>query len=180
MFESDKYKVKQKALSIGNKYMIYEDGEQILKSAQKKLKLKEDFRFKDMDDNLVLKVTTDNVLDIAASYTVTDEESGEPLGAVKEELSFLQHKWKILDTEGNVVADIKEDNLAFALVRRFVTTLLPFSYVIEDENELLGTIKGRFSIRDTYEIDLSGDSEDKLDPRAVLAATVLIDAIESN
>lgn len=180
MFESDKYKVKQKALSIGNRYMIYEDDEQILKSAQKKLKLKEDFRFKDMDDNPVLRVTTDKMLDIAASYTVTDEQTDEPIGAVKEELSFLQHNWTILDTEGNAVADITEDNLAFALIRRFVTTLLPFSYVIENEKGVLGNIKGRFSFRDTYEIDLSQDSEDMLDPRLVVAAAVLIDAMESN
>jgi uncharacterized protein YxjI len=158
--------------------LVYEDGDQILKSAQKKLKLKEDFRFKDMEDNPVLRVTTDNVLDIAATYTVTDEQENEAIGAVKEEISFLQHEWKILDTEGNIIADITEDNVAMALVRRFVTTLLPFSYVIESDNQLLGTIKGKFSLRDTYDIELS-EKED-LNPRLAVVATVLIDAMESN
>lgn len=180
MFESDSYKVRQKALSIGNKYLIYEDDEQILKSAQKKLKLKEDFRFKDMDDNPVLRVTTDQVLDVAASYTVTDEQTDEPIGAIKEDLTFLHHSWKILDTEGNVVADIKEDNMAMALVRRFVTTLLPFSYRIEDETSVLGTIKGQFAFRDTYSIDLSSDSGEKIDPRMAVVAAVVIDAMEGN
>lgn len=180
MLESDNYKVMQKALSIGNKYLIYEDGEQILKSAQKKLKLKEDFRFKDMDDNPVLRVTTDQMLDITASYTVTDEQTDEPIGAIKEDLTFLHHSWKILDADGNIVADIKEDNMAMAMVRRFVTTLLPFSYRIEDENSILGTMKGQFSFRDTYEIDLSSDTEGKIDPRMAVVSAVVIDAMEKN
>ncbi|WEL19042.1 LURP-one-related/scramblase family protein [Candidatus Nanohalococcus occultus] len=180
MFESNQYKVKQKALSIGNKYLVYENGEQILDSAQKKLRLKEDFRFKDMDGEPVLKVTTDKMLDIAASYTVEDERTGEPIGGIKEELSFFQHKWKVLDTEGKVIADIIEDNIALALVRRFVTTLVPFSYRIGTENGQLGSINGKLSLRDTYEITLSEDIDDVLDPRMIIAATVLIDAIESN
>ena len=180
MFDSDVYKVKQKVLSLGNKYTIYEDGEKILESKQKKLKLKEDFRFYS-DDEPVLKVTTDQILDVAASYTVTDERTDEVVGALKRDWTFFKHRWQLIDTENNVIGTVEESNILLALLRRFVFEFFPFKYsVTAPDGNLLGKIDGKFAIRDTYEVDLSSDKDEKLDRRLAVAAAVLIDAIEKN
>ena len=181
MFDSDLYKVKQKALSIGNKYSVYEDGEKILQSKQKKFKLKEDFQFYDTDDNPVLEVTTDQILDVAASYTVTDERTDEVVGALKRDWTFLRHRWQLIDSDNNVVGTVEEGNLLMAMIRRFIIEFFPFKYQITSpDGEKLGRIDGKFSIRDTYDIDLSDDEEKTIDRRLGVAAAVLIDAIEKN
>lgn len=181
MFDSDLYTVKQKLVSIGNKYRIYESGDLILRSKQKKFKLKEDFRFYDTDDSPVLKVTTDQILDVAASYTVVDESCDETVGAIKRNWTFLRHEWELIDSQNRVIGTIEEDSLPAALARRFVSSLIPYSYNIESQDgEFLGELKGKFSFNDTYELDLSPDENGKLDRRLGVAAAVLIDAVEEN
>ena len=181
MFESEVYEIKQKLMAFGNKYSIYEDGEKILDSGQKKLKLKEDFRFKDTEGNPILKVTTDQILDVAASYTVVDERNDETVGALKRKFTFFAHEWEIIGADNRVIGTLKEDNKIMALARRFVTTLIPFSYrIISQKGNDIGKLDGKFSIRDRYVLDLSDDKEDELDPRLGVAASVLVDAIEKN
>lgn len=181
MFNSDIYNIKQRVLALGNKYNVYEDGELILKSKQKKFKMKEDFRFYDNEDNPVLKVTTDQLLDVAASYTVVDERNDETVGAIKRNWTLLKHEWELIDSENRVVGIVEEDNLIMALARRFATTLIPFRYKISSqEGEHLGNLNGKFSLRDRYTLDLSSDDEEKLDRRLGVASAVLIDAIEKN
>jgi uncharacterized protein YxjI len=181
MFNSDQYEIRQKLMSFGNKYTVYENGEQILDSGQKKLKLKEDFRFKDADGNPVLKVTTDQILDVAASYTVVDERTDETVGALQRNFTFFSHEWEIIDSNNKVVGTLTEDNMIMALARRFVSELLPFRYkIVSQQGKKLGTLNGQFSLRDKYTLDLSDDDEKELDRRLGVAAAVLIDAIEGN
>jgi uncharacterized protein YxjI len=180
MFDADHYEVRQK-ISIGNKYNIYEgDGEDpILASAQKKFRLKEDFRFLDPEsDEERFRVKADSVLDVAAAYDIEDSTTGERVGSVRRSVkSMVKHEYELLDADGDVVGVVKEDSVANAIIRRFVTTLVPFSYVIEGPTgEHLGEVNGAFSLRDRYSIDLSSD----LDPRLAVIATVVIDAIEAN
>ncbi|MFB6097195.1 MAG: hypothetical protein ABEJ74_07390 [Haloferacaceae archaeon] len=180
MFDSRHYEVRQK-VSLGNKYNVYEDGEQILSSAQKKFRLKEDFRFTDPDgDREVFRVKADSMLDIAAAYDVVDSRTDERVGAVRRKASssFFVHEYELLDPDGDVVATVSEDSLLKAFLRRFLTTLIPFAYTIESPTgEDLGAVRGQFSLRDRYTVDLAGDD---LDPRLAVIATVVIDAIEAN
>lgn len=180
MFDADHYEVRQK-ISIGNKYNVYEgeSDDPILTSAQKKFRLKEDFRFLDPESETErFRVKADSVLDVAAAYDIEESETGERVGSVRRSVkSMFKHEYELLDGEGDVVGVVKEDSVANAVIRRFVTSLVPFSYVIEGESgEKLGEVTGAFSLRDRYSIDLSGD----IDPRLVVIATVVIDAIEAN
>lgn len=197
MFNGKRYTVKQKLLAFGNKYNVYEDGEHILKSKKKKFKLKEDFRFTDADGESVLRVTTDQILDVSATYTIVDERTEEVVGSLKRDWkSFFKHHWKLLDPDGSVIATVQEDSLLYALLRRKVTTLIPFKYDIvgaaggkpgdgegprpSGNRAKLGDIDGKFSLRDTYSVNLAAAAEGVLDPRLAVASAVVIDAIESN
>lgn len=176
MFDSDSYEVKQKLVSIGKKYTVLEEGEEILKCEKKKLKLKEDFRFETLEGVPVFRVTTDEVIDLAATYNVVDEHSDEPVGAVKQDFTLLRHRWQILDAGGENIATVNEDSMPMALARRFITSLIPFSYSISKGEGVLAEINGQFSVSDRYSIEIKGD----IDPRLVIAATVVIDAMEAN
>ena len=181
MFEGDTYRVKQK-IRIGDAYNVYEGGEHVLSVKKKKLRLKEDVRFNDTDGDPVLKAKAGQMLDISAAYAITDERTGEEIGAVKRDWkSIFKHHWELLDPEGNVVARITEDSVPMALARRYITTLIPFRYHFEDSTgNALGSIREKFSFRDNYTIDLSADTDGAIDRRLGVAAAVLIDAIEGN
>ncbi|MFB6092812.1 MAG: LURP-one-related/scramblase family protein [Haloquadratum sp.] len=179
MFESRSYEVRQR-ISIGNKYRIYEDDEPILESAQKKFRLKEDFRFTDPDtDEELFRVKADSMLDVAAAYDIVDARTGERVGAVKREaISVFKHEYTLLGPDGDVVASVREDNVALAVARRLLTTLIPFSYeIVTPDGQTVGEANEAFSLRDKYSIDLYGDD---VDPRLAVVGMVVIDAIEAN
>jgi uncharacterized protein YxjI len=180
MFDADSYEIRQKIMGFGQQYNIYENGEKILKSKQKPLKMKEDFRFYDTDGEPVLRVTTDQILDVAASYTVIDERNDETIGALKREFTFLQHRWEIIDSDNRVIGSIEEDNQLMAIIRRFIAEFVPFSYRIVAQNgDSLGELNGKLSLRDRYMLELT-DDKDRLDRRLAVAAAVLVDAVEKN
>jgi len=179
MFESRSYEVRQK-IAIGNKYRVYEGDTPILESAQKKFRLKEDFRFTDPDSGEErFRVKADSMLDIAAAYDIVDSRTDERVGSVKREaISFFKHEYTLLGPNGDVVATIREDNVALAIARRLVTTLIPFSYeIVTSDGRTAGHAKGAFSLRDKYSIELHGDD---IDPRLAVVGVVVIDAIEEN
>ena len=179
MFDSRSYEIRQK-LAIGNKYRVYEDDTPILESAQKKLRLKEDFRFTDPDSGEErFRVKADSMLDISAAYDIVDSRTDERVGSVKRKaISFFKHEYTLLGPEGDVVATIREDSTLLAIARRYLTTLIPFSYeIVTPDDRAVGQAKGAFSLRDRYSIDLFGDD---VDPRLVVVGIVVVDAIEEN
>ncbi|MDS0299956.1 hypothetical protein NDI76_14505 [Halogeometricum sp. S1BR25-6] len=178
MFDGDHYEVRQK-IRLGNKYRIYEGEEAILESAQKKFRLKEDFRFTDPDTGEErFRVKAGSILDIASAYDVVDSETDERIGSVRRSvMSFFKHEYELLGPDGDVVATVTEDSALMALARRHVTTLIPFNYdIVSPSGEKLGDVSESFSVRDTYSIDVTGD----LDPRLAVVGMVVIDAIEEN
>ena len=179
MFDSRSYEVRQK-IAIGNKYRVYEDDTPILESAQKKFRLKEDFRFTDPETGAErFRVKASSILDIAAAYDIVDSQSGERVGAVKREaISFFKHEYSLLSPDGTVVASVREDNVPLAIARRLLTTLIPFSYeVVTPDGRVVGEAHEHFSLRDKYSIELHGD---EVDPRLVVIGMVVVDAIEEN
>ncbi|WP_411964710.1 hypothetical protein [Haloferax sp. YSMS24] len=185
MFDSASYEVRQK-VSISTKYVVYEDdaasGDEtpILSAKKKKFKLKEDFRLNDYETGEErFRVRADSVLDVSAAYDIVDSQTGDRVGAVKRgAFSFAKHTYQLLGPDGSVVGRIVEDNVPMAVARRVITTLIPFSYRVEDPaGDPIGTIDERFSLRDTYDIDIE---REEVDPRLLVVGAVVIDAIEEN
>jgi hypothetical protein len=184
-FENPNYLIRKKMLKLfGGVFHIFgPNGDVVLYSKMKAFKLKEDIRLyegEDMATELLL-ITARTVLDISGVYDVTDSTTGERVGALQRKgmKSMLRDEWHILDTNDQQVGTIKEDSMVMAIIRRFVTSLIPQSYSGEVGGVPVFTFKQNFNPFVTkLNLDFSEDANGALDRRLGIAAGVLLCAIE--
>lgn len=178
--EDEKYNVKQSL--VRNKYAVMdESGTVVLRAKQKLFKVKEEFPFTDDAGNTLFTVKAQNLLDIKGDYAITTPDN-EPIATLRKDFTLFVHKWQVLDTEGNQVAVIRSRNKILQVLRSVsgvIGLLFPNKYVIEtpDGNEM-GSIDGKFSIRDRYAISLP--NAETAPREALIAAAIAVDALESN
>ena len=173
------YVVKQKA--VRNAYKVYDsDGEEVLRSKQKLFKMKEEFPFMDPSGVEVFSVKAEQVMDVAGDYALIDSGTGEKFAVLKEDFTFLVDSWRIHDAEDKEIALIESRGKLVGLLRSLsgLFSLLPHKYSIKNNlGEQIGTISGKFGLRDRYEIELEEGVENK---ESILAAAITIDALEGN
>ena len=180
MFDADRYTVKGTLLSLGKQYTVYEGETPILSATRERFRLVEGFDLAASDGSAVIRVTTDRLPDVDATYTVVDSRVGEVVGALRHDWrSAFRHHWDLLDADGERVATVEEDSPLLALARRKLTSLIPCNYdVVGAAGDRLGRISGRLTNRHAYGLDLGADRTGVVDPRLVIAAAVVIDAVE--
>jgi uncharacterized protein YxjI len=178
-FTDSRYTLKQRA--VRNAYTLYDSQEnEVLSAKQKLFKMKEEFPFTDPEGNEVFSVKAEQVLDIAGDYAITDSETGEKIAVLKKDFTFLVHRWHIESPEGEKLAKIESRGKMVGLLRALsdIAEIFPHRYTIENaDGKQIGTIQGKFSIRDRYVIELDESAEDR---EAIMAAAVTIDALEGN
>lgn len=177
-FSSEEYTVKQRF--VRNKYEIFSGGELIVKAKQDLFKMKERFPFVDPDGNEVFTIKAEQMLDIAGDYTVVDSSTGDEVAVLSKKLTLLKHIWKVKSTEGKVLATIESRSSIVELLRAIsdIMSLLPHKYTITDsDGREVGSIKGKLSLRDTYELQVDKDIEGR---EAIIASAITIDALEGN
>ncbi len=179
------YTVRRKVLQLlGATFHVYDpEGNVVFYSKMKAFKLKEDIRLytgEDMQEEL-LTIKARQILDISATYDVTDATNGERVGALQRRglKSIIKDEWLILDVNDNQIGTIKEDNMLLALVRRFMINLIPQTYNVHIGERLVATMKQNLNPFVTkITIDFSPDTEGLLDKRLGIAAAILMCAIE--
>ncbi|MFB6356565.1 MAG: hypothetical protein ABEJ65_08615 [bacterium] len=184
-FKKEFYQLRRKIFKfLGNAFHIYDEDENVvLYSEMKGMKLKEDLRIygsEDMDEEL-LTITTDQILDIGATYNVEDPQTDERVGFLKRKgmKSMIRDEWQFLDGDENEIALLTEESWFMALASRFIN-LMPQSYKIEVDGEEIATLKQNFNPF-VYKLDIKIDpelSDDKLDRRLILAVAVLLGGVE--
>lgn len=182
-FSHDRYLVEQLIRPIANIYKISANGQPVAFVRQKKLALKEDIRFfaDEGETQEVFRLKARSVLDIAGTYDVTGP-GDEPIGALAKVFgaSLLRSTWRLLGSDAQELAQAQEQSLAVALLRRVWDFPLPYHFDINaPEGRRLGTLSRAFSIRDRYELDLSGDVERRIDRRLAIALAVGLDALQA-
>ena len=184
-YTHDRYLVRKKIFSLlGHVFEVYDDeGNMILYSKQKAFKLKEDIRVytgEDMNTE-VLRIKARNIIDFSAAYDVFDPNTNETVGTLRRKgfRSLLQDKWEILDTVDNCIGTIEEDSMLLALVRRFLSNLVPQAFTVTVNGHAVCHYRRRFNpfILKT-EVDCSQDINHEFDRRLALAAVILLTAIE--
>lgn len=185
VFNHPTYTVRRQIFKLlGAAFHIYDpNGNVAFYSKQKAFKLKEDIRVYTGEDmqNEVLTIKAKNIIDFSAAYDVFDPTTQTKVGVLKRKgmKSILKDEWIIMDANENQIGLIQEDSMMLALIRRFLTNLVPQSFD--------GTINGRkvchfkqnfnpFVTKIT--LDFSMDINGLLDRRLGIAAAVLLCAIE--
>jgi len=176
----DTYLIEQSL--IRNKYRADDSaGDTVLRGKQELFKLKEAFPFVDASDNAVFTVNATGILDVAGNYVLTDDRTGQEIVVLDNDFSLLQDTWTIRDPDsGDALANLDSRGaLATMLHNSSIGFLFPYRYEITDPSGgHVGTIQGKISIRDKYEVTI--DDASSVPKEAVLAAAMVIDAIQGH
>ena len=183
-FASERFLAKKKMLALmGAEFEILRPDETLAFFVkQKAFKLKEAITvFEDRGQTKpVLTIQARSIMDFSAAYDVATPD-GTKLGALKREgmKSILRDKWLILDTNDAVIGEIEEDSMLFAVLRRFLSNLIPQKFDVTMGGNLVAEFNQHFNpFIAKFDIDFSKDAGKVLDRRLGIAAVVLLLAIE--
>ncbi|HQV63988.1 MAG TPA: hypothetical protein PKV19_08300 [Anaerolineales bacterium] len=183
-FQYNQYLLKRQVFALAGKFRFYEPGGKlVLFSEQKMFKLREDIRvFSDESKSQeVLMIKARQFIDFSAAYDVVDSATGQKIGALRRKglASMLRDEWEILDVSDNVIGKLFEDSMGLALIRRFLSNLVPQNYDITMGADRVADLKQNFNPF-TYELnlDFSMDINHRLDRRLGIAAGILLAAVE--
>jgi uncharacterized protein YxjI len=184
-FNQRRFMVRRQFFKLfGGAFHIYDEaGNVAFYSKMKAFKLKEDLRIysgEDMRDEL-LTIKARSILDFGATYDVTDATNGDRVGALRRKAlrSLLRDEWLVLDKNDREIGKIEEDSMVMALIRRFLTNLIPQTFSGTVSGQPVLTFTQRFNpFIQKIDLDFSADTQALLDRRLGIAAAVLLCAIE--
>jgi len=195
--QSNRLLVQQVFKPIANEYRISvptpgssEEGRPLLYVKQKKMKIKEDIRFRlsPDDDAHLFMIKSKSVFEFRGRHEVLDAE-GQVIGMLEKDFtrSLLRSHWHVRDTAGNDLLEAHEASWIVALVRRIadigvdwlsLLAWLPFNFVLRRGDQQVGSYKrvlGKF--RDRYLLELGPEVGD-VDRRLIVAFAVGLDALQ--
>jgi len=186
---ADRFEINQLIRPIVNLYRITAGGQPVAFVRQQRLKIKEDIRFftDEAETEELFRIKARAVLEFSGRYDVTTP-AGERIGVLGKVFgkSLLRSTWSVLDANEQELAIAKERSLLWALVRRAVDVIpygefvpILFHFTIDDGERHVGDFTRRIGVRDTYELDLTGDPERTIDRRLALALAIALDALQS-
>ncbi|HEY4687324.1 MAG TPA: hypothetical protein VIH20_03845 [Candidatus Subteraquimicrobiales bacterium] len=166
----------------GNKVSVFDpQGGLVLFVKQKAFKLKEDIRVYS-DDSLKeerLLIKARKIMDFRAAYDVIDPKTNAKVGALRRKgwSSIIKDQWEMLNADDQPIGSISEDSTALALVRRFLTNLIPQSYGFNVNGHKVAELKQHFNPF-VLKASLTVSPDNGFDPRIALAGAVLLMTIE--
>lgn len=170
---------------FGGEIRIYDENRSTLLFfvKQKAFKLKEDITvYADENQNLeLLKINARSIIDFSAAYDVTNPQTGEKIGALRRKgfSSILRDRWEILDQTDMPVGEVEEDSGFKAILRRFLTNLIPQSFNIRMGQETVGFMKQTFNpFVPQFMVDFSMDYSRRLRREMGIAIVILLQIIE--
>jgi uncharacterized protein YxjI len=194
---SNRFLIQQIFKPIANEYRISappvgsDEADPLLFVKQKKMKIKEDIRFRldpDAEDYLFM-IKSRSVFEFRGRHDVLDQ-SGQELGLLEKAFgkSLLRSHWNVRALDGGELLEAHESSWVIALVRRFadlgpdwfsILEWLPFNFVLKRNGEEVGTYKRVLGkLRDRYVLELDPASTGGVDRRLVLAFAIALDALQ--
>ncbi len=183
-FSFDKYLLKRQVFALAGKFRFYDpSGRLVLFSEQKMFKIREDIRVYSDESKTqeVLMIKARQIMDFSAAYDVVDSTTGQKVGALRRKglASILRDEWEVLDVSDNVIGKLFEDSMGMAMLRRFLSGLIPQNYDITIGTDRVADLKQPFNpFSYQLELDFSMDISKRLDRRLGLAAGILLAAVE--
>ncbi|MCL4274893.1 MAG: hypothetical protein KJZ77_13560 [Anaerolineales bacterium] len=184
IFQHNQYLLKRQVFALTGKFRFYDSSENLVMfSEQKMFRLREDIRVYSDESKTqeVLMIKARQIIDFSAAFDVIDSVTGQKVGALRRKgfASMLRDEWDILDVNDNVIGKLFEDSMGMALLRRFLSSLIPQNYDIVIGSNRVADLKQNFNPF-TYQlnVDFSMDTARQLDRRVGIAAGILLAAIE--
>jgi hypothetical protein len=184
-FAQDHFTVRRNLVSfVHTDFRLELPGGQVALWGRKKgFKLKEDIRLFEDDamQREVVSIQARQALDFSGTYDVDDARARRRIGALRRKglRSILRDEWQILDATDNPIGTIREDSQLKALLRRFLSNLIPQSFDVHLGDTQVASFHQQFNpFRYRLNVDFSADSRRALDRRLGLAAAVLLAMIE--
>ena len=194
---STRFLIQQVFRPIGNEYRISvpspgstDEGRPLLFVKQKKLKIKEDIRFRldpEREEHLFM-IKSKTMFEFRGRHEVLDAD-GAVVGLLEKDFarSLIRSHWRVRDPSGSELFEAYEANLVIALVRRLADlisdwlsalTWLPFNFTLRRNGDEAGTYRRVLGkLRDRYVLEL-GEGLGDVDRRLVLAFAVALDALQ--
>jgi uncharacterized protein YxjI len=194
---SNRLLVQQVFKPIANEYRISvpapgstEEGRPLLYVKQKKMKIKEDIRFRVSPDDPehLFMIKSKSVFEFRGRHEVLDGD-GTVIGMLEKDFarSLIRSHWHVRDAAGTEVLEGHEASWIVALLRRFadlgpelfsLLTWLPFNFVLLREGRQVGTYKRVLGkLRDRYVLELDPELG-AVDRRLIVAFAVGLDALQ--
>ena len=118
------------------------------------------------------------------SYSVRLPD-GTPLARLRKHYlhNLLRKRWYAETPGGEILAVAREDSIVLSLLRRVLGTLfgvLRTNFVIQRPHggDVIGEFNRKFTLRDRYVLDMTGDPDQTLDRRIAFALGVMLDSGE--
>jgi uncharacterized protein YxjI len=194
---ADRILVQQVFRPIGNEYRISiptagstDEGTPLLFVKQKKLKIREDIRFRlsPDDEAHVFMIKSKSVFEFRGRHDVLDA-GGQSIGLLEKDFgrSLLRSHWRVRDATGSEVLEAHEASWTIALLRRLAGFLpewlpilgwVPFNFVLLRDGGEVGTYRRVLGkLRDRYVLELEPELAN-IDRRLVVAFAVGLDALQ--
>jgi uncharacterized protein YxjI len=194
---ADRLLVQQIFKPIANEYRISvpapgssEEGEALLYVKQKKLKIREDIRFRlspDADEHLFM-IKAKTVFEFRGRHEVLDADEAV-IGLLEKGFtrSLIRSHWHVKDASGTELLEGHETSWVIAILRRIALALpewlsvlgwIPFNFVLKRDGREVGhyrRVLGKF--RDRYVLELQPEVAE-LDRRLIVAFAVGLDALQ--
>jgi uncharacterized protein YxjI len=157
---------------------------------QKRMALKEDIGFyaDEAESQLLFRIKARSMIEIGGRYDVTDA-TGTRIGVLEKVFgkSLLRSTWRILDADEQEVATAQERSMPMAVLRRLIDFVpdvggfipIPYNFDILVEGREAGRMDRKFQLRDRYVLDLSGDTEKRIDRRLAIALAIGLDTLQN-
>lgn len=194
---ADRILVQQVFKPVANEYRISlltpgstEEGPPLLYVKQRKLKIKEDIRFRlSPDDKAYLfMIKSKSVFEFRGRHEVLDAQDN-PIGLLEKTFgrSLLRSHWRVRDASGDEVLESQETSFFIALLRRLAGFLpegldllayVPFNFTLyRDGKEAARYNRVLGKVRDRYVLEL-GPQVAGVDRRLLVAFAVALDALQ--
>jgi uncharacterized protein YxjI len=192
---ANRFVIQQIFKPIANEYRISappagdDEGEPLLFVKQKKMKIKEDIRFRlgPDDERHLFMIKSKSVFEFRGRHEVLDGD-GRLIGFLEKAFgkSLLRSHWYVRDAEGNELFEGHESSWIIALLRRFADLgsdwlapleWLPFNFVLMRKGRQLGKYRRVLGkLRDRYALEVEPELD--ADRRLVLAYAIALDALQ--
>ena len=185
----DRFTIDQLIRPMANLYRISAGATPVAFVRQKKLAIKEDIRFyaDESQTEELFRIKARALMEFGGRYDVTTP-AGEKIGVLGKVFgkSLLRSTWSIMDAGEQELAIAKERSQFWAIVRRVIDAVpygdfipIVFHFTIDADDRHLGDFTRRIGLRDTYDLDLSADTERTIDRRLAIALGIALDALQS-